>query len=68
MIIEINENLSLNPFQVTSANYLNGSWAVKTTSGEIFQLTPKEYMILDDYGFDLKFLIGRLIDSNAKDD
>tara|TARA_R110001592_G_C12671096_1_gene703574 strand:- start:65 stop:262 length:198 start_codon:yes stop_codon:yes gene_type:complete len=65
MIIEINENLSLNPFQVTSANYLNGSWAVKTTSGEIFQLTPKEYMILDDYGFDVKLLIDRLSCENS---
>ena len=65
MIIQINDNLSLNPFQVTSAHYLNGSWTVKTTSGETFQLTPKEYMKLDDYGFDVKLLIDRLSDGNS---
>ena len=65
MIIQINEDLSLNPLQVTSVKFLDGYWAVKTTSGETFQLSHKEYMKLDDYGFDVKLLIDRLSDSNS---
>jgi len=66
MIIQINDNLSLNPFQVTSAKYKDGYWTVTTTSGDTFLLTPKEYMKLDDYGFDVKLLIDRLSDSTCK--
>lgn len=65
MIIQINDDLSLNPLQVTSAKYLDGYWTVKTTSGETFLLSQKEYMKLDDYGFDVKLLIDRLSDSNS---
>jgi hypothetical protein len=66
MIIEINDNLSLNPFHVISASFLGGYWVVKTTVGDTFSLTPEEYMKLDDYGFDVKQLIDRLSDSTCK--
>jgi len=65
MIIEINDDISLNPFHVTSASFSKGYWVVKTTVGDAFLLTPKEYMKLDDYGFDVKLLIDRLSDSNC---
>ena len=66
MIIEINDDLSLNPFHVTSACFSKGYWEVKTTTGDTFKLTPEEYMKLDDYGFDVKQLIDRLSDSTCK--
>lgn len=70
MIIEISDNLSLNPFHVTSASFSKGNseryyWVVKTTAGDTFKLTPEEYMKLDDYGYDVKQLIDRLSDSNC---
>ena len=49
MLAEINDNLRINPLQITSAKYFKGNWTIKTTSGEGFKLSNEEFQSLECY-------------------